>query len=98
MYGDVAFAVKREQMVLAETVEADVLRDDHLVVLLLEDRPVEELVDILRVAAREKSERFRDALGRPAEPLAIGILAELGEHLPYQLFHLSTLSSAASVS
>ena len=61
---DVALAEERQQVVLAQAVEVDVLDDHHLVIIDGEQRVVEHRIDVGRVAAREKPERLLDALRR----------------------------------
>ena len=81
--GDVALAEERQQVVLAQAVEVDVLDDHHLVIIDGEQRVVEHRVDVGGVAARQKPQRFLDALRRvepalratdprPARPGAAG--------------------------
>src|SRR5262245_7240749 len=62
---------------LAEAVEVDVLHEDHLVVVFLEHRLVQDLARILVIAAQQELERCGDAGRRAAQPLARRILAEL---------------------
>ena len=58
--GDVHAAEERDQVVLAEAVEVDVLDEHHLVVGDLEERVVEDRERILRVALGEEAQRLRD--------------------------------------
>ena len=67
--GDVALAEERQQVVLAQAVEIDVLHDDHLVVVDREERVVEDFVDVGRVAAGQECERLLDAQRRPQPAL-----------------------------
>ena len=73
---DVCLAEERQHVVLAERVHLDVLYQDHRVVLLLEDRGADHVLDGLRVTARQELERPRDARGRPDQPLTLRVLAE----------------------
>ena len=66
---------------LAERVERDVLDDHHLAVVDVEDRAVDEALGIDVVAGRELRVHPVDALGRAAQTLAVGILADLDEDL-----------------
>ena len=61
---DVALAEKRQQMVLAEAVEVDVLDDHHLVIIDGEQGVVEHRVHVGTVAARQKAHRLLDPLRR----------------------------------
>ena len=81
--GDVALAEERQQVMLAQAVEVDVLDDHHLVIIDGEQRVVEHGVDVGRVAARQEPQRLlrrasacRPALSRtdplPARPGAAG--------------------------
>ncbi len=65
---DVALAEERQQMVLAEAVEVDVLDDHHLVIIDGEQRVVEHRIDVGRVAARQEPQRLLDALRRVEQP------------------------------
>ena len=60
--GDVALAEERQQVVLAQAVEIDVLDDHHLAVVDGEQRVVEHFVDVHVVAARQELEGLFDAL------------------------------------
>src|SRR5215469_2894066 len=68
-------AEKRQEVVLAEAKELDVLDDDHLVVDHAERRAVEHVVDVLVIATGEELKRFFETLRRFAQPFAIGIFA-----------------------
>ena len=68
--GDVAPAEERQQVVLAQAVEVDVLDDHHLVIIDGEQRVVEHGIDVGRVAAREEPERLLDALRRVDQSFA----------------------------
>ena len=59
---DVALAEERQQVMLAEAVEVDVLDDHHLVIIDGEQRVVEDRVDVRRVAARQEPQRLLDPL------------------------------------
>ena len=85
--GDVALAEERQQVVLAQAVEIDVLHDHHLAVVDGEQCVVEDFVDVHAVAAREELERLFDALGGVEEPFAARIFSELGKELPYERLH-----------
>jgi len=54
----VALPKKRQQMMLAQAVEIDVLDDHHLAVVDREQRAVQDLVDVGVVAAGEKRQRL----------------------------------------
>ena len=58
--GDVALAEERQQVVLAHAVEVDVADDHHLAIIDAEQRAVQHVVDVGRVAAREKPQRLVD--------------------------------------
>ena len=75
--GDVALAEKRQQMMLAQAVEIDVLDDHHLAVVDREQRPVQDLIDVGAVAAGEKRQRLLDPLRRIEQTLALRILAKV---------------------
>ena len=59
-------------------VELDVLDDHHVVVVLVENRAVEQGLDVLPVAAREELQGFGDAVGRPQQALPVGVFADEG--------------------
>ena len=80
--GDVALAEERQQVVLAQAVEVDVLDDHHLAVIDGEQRVVEDFVDVHVVAAREELEGLFDALRGVEQPFAARIFSELGKELP----------------
>ena len=71
--GDVALAEKRQQVVLAETVEVDVLDDDHLAVVDCEQRVVEHLCRCrLRIRWSGTSEPVSTRLGVLTSPSRAG--------------------------
>ncbi len=70
-------AVKRQHVVLAEREDVDVADDDHLVVLLVENRLVDQRRQVGLVALREEEKRVGGALRRLEQALARRILAEL---------------------
>ena len=69
-------AEKRQHVVLAHAEELDVLHDHHLVVFHFVDGAVDDLADIRAVAARQKTQRLFDALGRAHQAFALGVFAE----------------------
>mmetsp|Transcript_29315 Transcript_29315/g.97021 ORF Transcript_29315/g.97021 Transcript_29315/m.97021 type:complete len:304 (-) Transcript_29315:16-927(-) len=74
--GDVALAEEGHDVVLAERVELDVLDEDHLAVVLGEDRAVEHVLEALRVARRAVHQQLGHAPRRVLEALAARVLAE----------------------
>src|SRR5687768_6971389 len=90
--GDVALAEERQQVVLAQAVEIDVLHDHHLTVIDGEQGVVEHFIDIHAVAAREEREGLFDALWCVEKPLAAWIFSERGQELPDQWLHRSNCS------
>ena len=67
---DVTFSEKRQQVMLAEAIEVDVLDDHHLVIIDAEERVVEDGVDVGRIALSQKAKRFLHSLWRVEQPLA----------------------------
>ena len=94
--GDVAAAEERQQMMLAQAVEVDVLDDHHLVIIDGEQGVVEDRIDVRRIPAREEPQRFLDALGRVEQPLARRVFAKLREELPDDVPHLRYCTSRSS--
>src|SRR5687767_4156247 len=94
--GDVALPEKRQNVMLAKTVEINVLDDDHLVVIDGEQCAVEDGVDIGVVTAGQEPERAFDALRGADESFAGWIFAQLGEQAPDQILHdrIVTVSEA----
>ena len=68
--GDVTFSEKRQQVMLAEAIEVDVLDDHHLVIIDAEERVVEDGVDVGRITLSQKAKRFLHSLWRVEQPLA----------------------------
>ena len=79
------FAEKRQDMVLAQAVEIDVL-DDAIAVLDREQSAVEDLVDIRVMPLMRNLSAFSTRLG-VFEALAAWIFSELGKKLPDQRLH-----------
>ena len=82
--GDVHLAEERQQVVLAHAEELDVLHDHHLVVLHVEQSPVDDLVDVHRVAAGEELQRPLGAQRRAHQAFALGIFTQLAEDFPHR--------------
>jgi MFS family permease len=91
---DVALAEKRQQVVLAQAVEVDILDDHHLVVIDGEERVVQHLVDVGVIAAGQKAQGLLDARRRAKQTLTVWILAELGEQGTDQLLHRHIVHAA----
>jgi hypothetical protein len=68
----VALAEKRQEVMLAEAVEIDVLDDHHLAVINCEQRVVDDFVDVGLVSAGQEAQRLFHALRRVAEAFAQG--------------------------
>ena len=58
-----AFAEKRKQVVLAQAVHLDISNDDHLIVLHIEERPVENFLNALPITLCQEAQ----CLGRVPE-------------------------------
>jgi hypothetical protein len=71
------------EVVFAQREDLDVLDNDKLVVVLVEDGAVHNLAQVLLVTLGEEEEGFRIAVGRVAEALAVGILANALENGAY---------------
>ena len=80
--GDRRGPEERQQVVLAERVERDVLDDDHLAVVDIEDRVVDQPLGIDVVAGGQLGVHPVDALRRSDQALAVGVLADLLEDPP----------------
>src|SRR6266851_6421649 len=63
-------------MVLAQTKKLDVLHQHHFVVAHAERSPVEQMLDVLVIPARQESKCFLKAFGCLAQTLAIGIFPD----------------------
>ena len=81
---DRALPVKRQEVVLAERVELDVLEDHHMVGAAREIGVVDDRLQLLAVAARQERHRLRDAVRRLLQSLAFGILSEFDDDLPHE--------------
>ena len=79
---DGALAVERQQVMLAERVELDVLQDHHVVRAARELRAVHDGLQALAVAARQERERLRDAHRRLLQAFAFGVFPQLDQEFP----------------
>ena len=77
--GDRRRPEEREQVVLAEAVEGDPLHDDHLAVVDVEDRAVDQPLGVDVIAGGQLGVHPVDPRRSAAEALPLGILAHLGE-------------------
>ena len=66
-------AEERQQMMLAQAKELDILHHDHLVVLHGKQRTINEFLNIYFVTTSEKPKCPRYAFGCTHEPLALRI-------------------------
>jgi hypothetical protein len=94
---DVALPEERQQVMLAQAVEIDVLHDDHLVIVDREQSVVQYFVDVGAVAAGQKRERLLNARRRTNQPLASRVFPELSQQLANQILHPSILMGRASI-
>src|SRR5688500_12272863 len=66
-------------MVLAHREEINVTDDDHLIVLLFEDRTIKDLLNIHRVPTRKILHRCGGTMRRTEQADTLWILADLGQ-------------------
>ena len=85
-----ALAEERQQMMLAQAIELNVLYNDHFIVGDAEHRTIENCFGVLPVPARQVLERFRETLRRFFESLAGGIFADLLEDFPREIGEADT--------
>ena len=78
--GDVRLAEERQQVVLAQRVDFDVLDDHHLPVFFAEHRRAQDLRRVEIVAVGQELQRLGDAFRRLGKPFARGILAQVLEN------------------
>ena len=81
--GDVALADEREHMVLAGTVQLDILDYYHLLVFLLEHRALNNLRAVLRISLCEELKGLRHALRRLDQAFALRVLPYQAQYLFY---------------
>ena len=84
--GDVAFADKRQQVVLADRIQRDVAHEHQLVVAAR----VKKLEVLLRVRLQPRENlriHARNAGGRLLQPLALRVLADRKQDLPHGPFN-----------
>src|SRR5438552_974891 len=68
---------ERQHVVLAQTVEVDVLDHDHLVVVLVEDRVGDHVLGTHAVAVGQLAQRARHPVRRGLQTLTLRVFAEL---------------------
>lgn len=78
---------ERHQMVLAHAEHLDVLDDDHLGVILLENRPVDDIPHVLLVPLCEEQQGIGVAMGCGQDALPIGILTDAFEERAHGALH-----------
>ena len=77
--GDMALAEKRQQVVLAQRKELNVLHQHHLIVVLFIDSVINNGFNAFFIALCQKPQGFRYAAGRPPETVPVRVLADFGE-------------------
>lgn len=85
---DVNLAREGNHVVLAQAVNLDVLDQDHLVVVLLEHRPVHDAGQALAVPSRARQQGLRHPLGRLDEALPRHVFAQALQQGGASLLHL----------
>ena len=85
--GDVAFAEERQQVMLAEAVEVDVLDDHHLAIIDGEQRVVQDVIDVRIIPTGEESQRLFHTRGRTRQSFTVGVFTELDQEAPDQILH-----------
>lgn len=73
-------ACERHQVVLAEREDFNVLHNDKLVVPLVENRIIDNRLDVLLVPLREEQHGLRISIRRPEQALAIRVLTDALEN------------------
>jgi hypothetical protein len=76
-------AHERDQMVLAQGEDLNVLHYNHLVVVLVEDSAINDVSQILLVALGEEQQGLRIALRCVQQPLTVRVLAQALQHSAY---------------
>ena len=69
-------AEEGQQVVFAEREDFNVLYDHHLVVIFVEERPMQDLRRILSIALGQEGHRLLHAPGRGQQARAVWILAQ----------------------
>ena len=77
-------SVKWQEVVLAQRVELDVSHQDHALVGLVEERPVDHVLDAGRVPLGQELEGLFHPVGSPLESFPFRVLPQLLEHLVHQ--------------
>src|SRR5262249_21224330 len=70
------FAKERQQVMLAQTEKLNVLHHHHLVVGDAEGSTIEDVVDVLVIAAGQELQGLLEALRRLPQALAVGVFAD----------------------
>ena len=92
--GDVALAEERQQVVLAQAVEVDVLHDQHLVIIDREERVVEHRVDIGGITVGQEPKRLLHSLRRVDQPLTRRVFSQFRQELTNDVLHVRILPLA----
>ena len=74
-------------MVFAEGEDVEVLDDHHLVVGFMEDGALEDFPGILAIPGGKEADRLVESFRGLLEPLAIGVLSDLGEQVADEFLH-----------
>ena len=90
-------AEERQEMVLAQRVERDVLDDHHLAVVDVEDRPVDESLRVDVVAGGQLGVHAVHPLRRADQPVARRVFADLDQDLADGRFDAVGASAVAMV-
>lgn len=85
---NVHLARERNQVVLAHGEDLDVLDDNHLVVALLENGPVDNVAHVFLVALGQEEHRLGVPLGSGEETFAVRVFAEAFEEGADGALHL----------
>src|SRR3546814_19197613 len=69
-------ADERQHVVFTQRIQLDVADDDHLVIGGLEHRTVDDFLDVLLVALRQKLHRLGSPMRSAQQAFAVGVLAD----------------------
>lgn len=87
--GETDLAVEWDEMMLAHSVDLNVLHNDHLIMPLMEQSSIDDILHILLVSLCVEQHRQRVSLRRIQNSLSVGVLAYTFQQCADRTRHLA---------
>ena len=83
-----AFPKKRQQVMFAKAIEIDILYNYHFIVMLIEYRVIQQLLDIFAISLGQKFVSLCNTVGSSNQSFPFGIFANFSKYIYNAFFKL----------